>query len=129
VLIGLPGETQKEFQETVDLCIKTKPDSVALSIYEPYPGTSLYSQAVLSGLMKDTPAEEFGRTQATFDYPQFSRNEIQKEFELFNEKIGVDPLIGHLSFFMNAGVNVDKYVPAYRSYYKKAYTNTLLPVW
>lgn len=129
VLIGLPGETFQDFQETVDLCKKTKPDSVALSIFEPYPGTTLYTRAVESGLMEELSVENFVRTQATFDLPGFSREEIQKEFESFNDRIGVDPLIGHLKYFLNSDCNIDKYIPVYRDYYKKAYSTSLLPVW
>jgi radical SAM superfamily enzyme YgiQ (UPF0313 family) len=129
VLIGLPGERRSDFQKTIDLCKKTSPDSVALSIYEPYPGTTLYDNAVRMGLLKDVNPEELGRLKASLDMPDFSRQEIQEEFELFNQKIDVHPLKAHMEFFHRAGINIDHLIPLYRDYYIKYATEAVLPVW
>jgi len=40
-MIGLPGETIKTIWETIKLNRKISPDSIQISIYQPYPGTDL----------------------------------------------------------------------------------------
>ena len=85
VLIGLPGESVADFQETVEVIRKSEPAHVQLNIFYPYPGTVLHekSQPYLSTIMADPTRE---RRKATMDLPNFSRIQIMREYILFDFK-------------------------------------------
>ena len=78
LLIGVPGETKKDFQETLDLLNELKPDWIYPNIYQPYPGTALYKKAVKLGILKGKNPGEFKRSMSTYSLPGFSSAEIQK---------------------------------------------------
>jgi len=84
VLIGLPGETLDDYRETVRICREGQPNQVNLSIFYPYVGTDLYSEAVEQGLITgdglDTTAE---RARAILDLPGFPSRRIRREYILF----------------------------------------------
>lgn len=45
-MIGIPGETEENVLESIDLCQKISPDWILLSTYCPYPGTALFHDLV-----------------------------------------------------------------------------------
>ena len=99
VIIGIPGESRQEFQETIDCVRKCKPNYVQIGVYYPYPGTVLYSIVRSGGLLEDdivlTSAE---RCYPIFDLPNFSKREIRLEYVMFYIKamIGIMPLLSIL---------------------------------
>jgi len=42
MMIGIPGETIKDFKETIKICRICQPKEVLEYIFYPYPGTYLY---------------------------------------------------------------------------------------
>ncbi len=79
ILLGLPGETRRDAQATIDVLKKCNPSSLLPSIFYPYPGTDLYQRIVEMGLIKE---ERFlkgnqERFRARIDYPDLSRRQIQ----------------------------------------------------
>jgi magnesium-protoporphyrin IX monomethyl ester (oxidative) cyclase len=50
-VIGLPGETQAEIEDTVRYALALELDDVSFFIATPYPGTALYEQCVAGGLL------------------------------------------------------------------------------
>ncbi len=54
IIAGFPTETEKEFEETVDLIKETKPDITNISKFAPRPGT-------IAAKMKKVPTEEIAR--------------------------------------------------------------------
>ena len=50
LVIGYPGETPEQLQQTIDFIYKTKPDYVYMCEAVPYPGTELYDYAKSLGL-------------------------------------------------------------------------------
>jgi anaerobic magnesium-protoporphyrin IX monomethyl ester cyclase len=84
VMVGIPGETRSDFQETVDCVRKCSPHYVQIGIFYPYPGTDLYKTARDLGLIKteilSTVAE---RTHPIFDLPDFSKWQIRWEYTFF----------------------------------------------
>ena len=88
VLIGVPGETLKDYRKTIQIVRRIQPKSVFLSIFYPYPGTDLFNIALKQGLIQrdvnDTTAE---RSRAAMNLPAFSRRRIRLEYVLFWYKV------------------------------------------
>ncbi|MBN2532437.1 MAG: B12-binding domain-containing radical SAM protein [Spirochaetales bacterium] len=93
-IIGIPGETIEDFQETVRINRICRPDHTNTFIFMPYPGTGLYETCRKMGLLKGKLDTEMERRKATLDLPGFSRKQIQKSFIWFEYYIyrGYKPL-------------------------------------
>lgn len=93
-MIGIPGETKSDFEETVKLNRICQPDWHMTSIFFPYPGTDIYQTAEGLGLLgrKIEPCVE--RSRALLDLPGFTKKEVQKSYELFDYYVykGCKPL-------------------------------------
>ncbi len=87
VMIGIPTETEGEFQDTIDLAEECNPEIVQLNIFCPYPGTALYNYClkykIITGEVKDR-----GRHVAGIDLPGFSARKIQQEYDDFMARFG-----------------------------------------
>ncbi len=82
ILFGLPEETAKEANETIDVLKRAQPTSLLPSVFFPYPGTDLYNRVVEMGLIDERSFfETFDgnqeRFQARIDYPGLSRRHIR----------------------------------------------------
>lgn len=99
VLIGIPGETLSDFQETISCVRKCNPQHVTPFIFYPYPGTDLYDVAksmnILSEEIVDPTSE---RKVSRLDLPGFSKKQIQREFLLFYYHV----YRGRIPFYMIA---------------------------
>jgi anaerobic magnesium-protoporphyrin IX monomethyl ester cyclase len=82
-LIGLPGETEADFRETIEINRICQPDWHFLSIFYPYPGTELYQCCLDMGLRVESGAEALERRRATLDLPTFSRRRIMHYYFWF----------------------------------------------
>lgn len=49
VILGVPGETENEMQETIDFCKQIKCDSIGVGRFCPLPGSPSYSDLVKAG--------------------------------------------------------------------------------
>lgn len=100
VLIGVPGETMADFRETVAVTRNCMPANVSLSIFQPYPGTDLYTTAVEMGLIREeTLISTAERRVARLDLPGFSRRQIQWAYITFYYRVfrGSRPLADRLA--------------------------------
>jgi anaerobic magnesium-protoporphyrin IX monomethyl ester cyclase len=80
-LIGIPGETLSDYNETVECIRQCNPGHVYLSIFYPYPGTDLYDSAKQQGLFTGTIVNpDMERTRATLNLPGFSKRQINHEY-------------------------------------------------
>ncbi len=86
-LIGLPGETPDDFQETLRMNRQIQPDWHATSIFYPYEGTELFELVKnrVGIAAKLNPKHE--RQKARIDYPEFPRKQIQKYFDSFHYEV------------------------------------------
>ena len=87
-LIGIPGETPRDFRETVLLNRACRPDWFLLSIFFPYPGTRLHEVCEEQGLLRGAAYRQLERRRPTLDLPGFSKRQIKRRFNwsplLFN---------------------------------------------
>lgn len=87
LMVGLPTETEVEFQDTIDLAERCNADVIQLSIFSPYPGTELYKYCLERNYI-DTNVKDLGRNVAGLDLPGFSREQIQKKYDEFCKRFG-----------------------------------------
>ncbi len=86
-MIGLPGETLADHQQTIDVNRQVCPNRSLTSIFFPYPGTDLFSSCRDQGYLargKDLTAE---RTRAMIELPGFSKEQIQQAFDWFEYRV------------------------------------------
>lgn len=75
-LIGLPGETRRDFRETVRVNRVCQPDWFLLSVFFPYPGTALYDACREMGLLERDPDPYLERRRPVLDLPGFSKRQV-----------------------------------------------------
>src|SRR6202008_736847 len=52
-ILGLPGETKETIQKTIEYAKDINPHTIQVSLAAPYPGTTLYKQAVENGWLRE----------------------------------------------------------------------------
>ncbi len=89
ILIGLPGETQADFQETIDVSRECRPTfGLSPNIFFPYPGTKLHDVCLKENLLRSQASTTFfERTSTVLDLPGFSPWQIKKEYILLYYKV------------------------------------------
>jgi radical SAM superfamily enzyme YgiQ (UPF0313 family) len=80
-MLGSPGETLKEIEETMRVMKSLDPDFVHVTILTPFPGTKLYADALRRGIIKEDVWRAFARApHGDFIPPHwdehFSREEL-----------------------------------------------------
>lgn len=83
-LIGLPGETWRDFLETARMNRLCRPDAHRTSIFYPYPGTALHGVCQTQGLLGAGLPTDRERKQAALDLPGFSLRKIQECHDYFD---------------------------------------------
>jgi len=86
-MIGSPGETREQIEETIRFAKKLDPDFVHFSVTVPFPATDLYKLGLEKGMWKRDYWREFARNP-------------QKDFqpELWEEELSRDDLITLLDY-------------------------------
>ena len=85
-IMGLPGETRETIEETIRFAIEINPHTIQASLAAPYPGTTLYRQALDKGWLDSANAElidEHGVQIAPLHYPHLTHTEIFDSVETF----------------------------------------------
>jgi hopanoid biosynthesis associated radical SAM protein HpnJ len=86
-ILGLPGETRETIRKTIDFAKEINPHTIQVSLAAPYPGTSLYRQAVAEGWLRDEAArnlvDQRGVQLAALSYAHLSADEIFHGVEQF----------------------------------------------
>jgi anaerobic magnesium-protoporphyrin IX monomethyl ester cyclase len=111
VMIGLPGESIKDFQETLQIARLCKPHNIWLSIYYPYPGTDLYRLAKERKLFSENQlSTTMERHRSYLSLPGFPRWRIMTEYILFKFKVfkGEKSFKQRLSYAIRATMETSK---------------------
>jgi hopanoid biosynthesis associated radical SAM protein HpnJ len=94
-ILGLPGETHATIQKTIDFAKQINPHTIQVSLAAPYPGTTLYKQAVDNGWLQENDAanlvNEKGVQLAAISYPHLSKEEIFHSMEDFYKRFYFRP--------------------------------------
>jgi radical SAM superfamily enzyme YgiQ (UPF0313 family) len=85
--MGVPGETYKDYRETIEICRTCQPKIIAEHIYYPYPGTVLYEKCKEMGVLPDKIDIGMERRQAIISLPGFSKRQIQRAYIWFNYNV------------------------------------------
>ena len=51
-MMGVPGETREDVQQTVAFLDEIRPDLALIGVYEPFPGTAMFDEGVKRGLVR-----------------------------------------------------------------------------
>jgi hypothetical protein len=75
-LIGIPGETTKDFRETIRVNRACRPTWYLLSVFFPYPGTALFDTCIELGLLDSPPDHGLERRRPVLNLPGFSKRQV-----------------------------------------------------
>jgi hopanoid biosynthesis associated radical SAM protein HpnJ len=94
-ILGLPGETQETIEKTIRFAKEINPHTIQVSLAAPYPGTTLYMQAVENGWLQENDAvnlvNEKGVQLAAISYPHLSKEQIYHGVERFYKQFYFRP--------------------------------------
>jgi anaerobic magnesium-protoporphyrin IX monomethyl ester cyclase len=82
-LVGLPGETPEDFQETIELNRRCNPTRSYISIFHPYPGTDLERTCVERGIKVPAFEDTAERYRARLSLPEFPNRLVEYYFRNF----------------------------------------------
>lgn len=86
-ILGLPGETKETIARTIQYAKEINPHTIQVSLAAPYPGTSLYKQAIENGWLEPNNSahlvNEKGVQLAMISYPHLSKEDIFHGVETF----------------------------------------------
>jgi len=94
-ILGLPGETTETIEKTIKFAQEINPHTIQVSLAAPYPGTTLYKQAVENGWLRENEAANLvndkGVQLAAISYPHLSKDEIFHSMETFYKRFYFRP--------------------------------------
>jgi len=94
-ILGLPGETRETIEATIEFAKEINPHTIQVSLAAPYPGTTLYRQAVDNGWLRENDAvnlvNDKGVQLAAISYPHLSKEEIFHSMEVFYKRFYFRP--------------------------------------
>ena len=94
-ILGLPGETTETIERTIEFAKEINPHTIQVSLAAPYPGTTLYKQAVDNGWLRRTMPSIWSTTRAC-SWRRSAiricrRNEIFHSMEVFYKRFYFRP--------------------------------------
>jgi len=94
-ILGLPGETTETIEKTINFAKEINPHTIQVSLAAPYPGTTLYRQAVENGWLQENEAvnlvNDRGVQLAAISYPHLSKEQIFHSMEVFYKRFYFRP--------------------------------------
>ncbi|MGZ7047317.1 MAG: B12-binding domain-containing radical SAM protein, partial [Methanobacterium sp.] len=103
-ILGYPGETSEEMDQTIDFAIKLDPDYSQFSILTPFPGTPLYYELKEKGLLETEDWNKYTVLDSVIKY-----NKIGLSSKLVERKLAKS----YLKFYLRP-----KYLIKHRSMFK-----------
>ena len=93
-MIGLPGETKKEMQDTINFAKKLELDLAKISITIPLPATEMFEDLDKDGKIKTKDWEKFkfySTPSTIYDHPLLSWREIEDYYKRFYRAVYLNP--------------------------------------
>jgi len=75
-MVGLPGETPEDAEETIKLNERLCPDHMQVSVFNPYPGTRLYEICKERGVLSGRTVDGYFLPDSTLKLPEFPADQI-----------------------------------------------------
>jgi len=93
LIVGFPGETLAEMEQTVEFAKALGPDSCSLSLYTPIPGTPLFEYSKNNGYLVDGFSEErILFAKSNIKVPDLSPEEFEELVANWTQKLNSDLL-------------------------------------
>ncbi len=90
-MVGYPGETKEQMQQTIDFAKDLDPDYVQFGITMLFPQTKIYEEAMASGFLKEDFWKNAARNPSEYMKPPLaSRTYSSEELELIQKKASLD---------------------------------------
>jgi radical SAM superfamily enzyme YgiQ (UPF0313 family) len=84
-MLGVPGETEQTILETIELNRLCKPDSIGVSYFFPYKGTSLRDLAIKEKMINGDEDPNLSNDVPVLKLPSISQSKITNYFVNFVE--------------------------------------------
>lgn len=81
-ILGYPGETAQDLEETIDFSIKLDPDYSQYSILTPFPGTPIYQDLKEKGLIDTEDWKEYTVMKPVLKYEKLGLSQKMVERKL-----------------------------------------------
>lgn len=92
IVFGMPGETEKTIEKTIEFAKELDPTTVQFSTAIPYPGTEFYQFLKQRDYLLTLDWEEYAPMSPVFEYPNLSAEEIcnsvQKAYRNYYFRLG-----------------------------------------
>jgi radical SAM superfamily enzyme YgiQ (UPF0313 family) len=82
-MIGIPGESEKEIKDTIELNKKIKPFRMGVSIFRPYKGTELYNLCKKNGWISNRKVVSYFEEESILDLPTISHKRLIYYYKIF----------------------------------------------
>jgi radical SAM superfamily enzyme YgiQ (UPF0313 family) len=87
-IIGFPGETESDIEQTIALNKKVLSDQVQVSIFHPYPGTELYDQCIEQGIYQGETRDSYFDETTVVDLVDLPAKRLSVLYEDFCKEAG-----------------------------------------
>lgn len=85
-MLGLPGETRDDLQQTLDLAEQLETIDFAYFVFYPYPGTRLFGECIAKGyLPKDYLERPANHRESILDLPGLTSADISEYYDRFTD--------------------------------------------
>jgi hopanoid biosynthesis associated radical SAM protein HpnJ len=93
-IIGLPGETKKTIQRTIDFAQEIDAETIQVSIAHAYPGTELHQNLVKNGFLAGSPMSDvMGHQLPHIEYPGLGREDMMAAVNRFYDSYYFRPRV------------------------------------
>lgn len=78
IILGLPGETKKDVEESIELARALDPEYALFFLPTPYPGTKFYETAEKMGMIKELDWSKYDTANPIIETEQLSLDELRE---------------------------------------------------
>lgn len=84
-IIGFPGETTEQIDETIQLNERIMSDEVQVSVFHPYPGTELHGKCIQQGLYDGKTLDSYFSDKSVLNQDQLSAKMLSDSYRKFSK--------------------------------------------
>jgi anaerobic magnesium-protoporphyrin IX monomethyl ester cyclase len=85
-MIGLPGETRADIDQTLSLNAELEPDDFECFVFYPYPGTRLFQTCRRKGFLPENGSKlPFNNRRSILNIPDLTKDDIEHYYNIFTK--------------------------------------------